>query len=591
MRSEEIRKKFISFFKNKEHIIVPSSSLLPEDETVLLTSAGMQQFVPHLSGKRSAIKDFGSIHLASVQKCFRSADIEEIGDDTHHTFFEMLGNWSIGEDEHLGYFKEKSIDFALDFFVKELGLSKEKLYVTVFEGSDEIPTDDEAVSIWKEKGFPSERIMKFDAKDNFWGPTSSTGPCGPCSEIHYDRGERYGCKDFCGPNCDECKRFVELWNLVFMEYNKNEDGSYSKLPQRNVDTGIGFERLVALLANKDSAYETDLFLPAINKIEQITEKNYEDHKKEFRVIADHVRGSVFLIADGVLPSNKEAGYVLRRIIRRAVRYGMKVGVDSLEEVAQVLVDEYKEFYPELAENHILPVIKEEEERFGKTLKEGLKELRKLKKEEVSGKVSSKDAFYIYQTFGFPLEMIQEELSGEDLSVDEKEFEEEFHRHQQISKKGAEEKFGGLSKKAGDKEVMLHTATHLLHQALREVLGDHVRQMGSDINEKRLRFDFSHSQKMSKEELEEVEMLVNDSIKRGLDVTSEDMNYEEAVSCGALAFFKDEYPETVTVYRIGEFSTEVCGGPHVKNLSDLGLFRITKEESSSSGVRRIKATLV
>ena len=329
MDYKELRQKFLDYFQEKGHKIVPSSSLIPKDETVLLTSAGMQQFVPYFIGDKDPLKDFGSRHLCSIQKCFRTPDIDEVGDDTHHTFFEMLGNWSIGEDKEKGYFKKGAINFAIDFFINKLGLDKDKFWITIFKGSGDIQKDEESISFWEECGIEKGKIVEFGKEDNFWGPTAKTGPCGPCSEIHYDRGEKYGCgQSDCGPNCPRCNRFLELWNLVFMEYEKKEDGSYVKLPQRNVDTGIGLERLLAVLNGKDSAYETDLFIPIINKIEEITGKKYESNKRSFRIIADHIRGAVFLIADGIRPSNVERGYILRRILRRAIRHGRSLGVSE-----------------------------------------------------------------------------------------------------------------------------------------------------------------------------------------------------------------------------------------------------------------------
>ncbi len=588
MQSEELRKKFISFFEKKGHKIVPSSSLIPEDGTVLLTSAGMQQFIPHLSGEKSPLEDFDSIHLTSVQKCFRSGDIEEVGDDTHHTFFEMLGNWSIGENER-GYFKKGAIDLALEFFTKEIGLSKERLYVTVFEGNENIPVDEEAEDIWKNAGFPGERIMRFGVEDNFWGPVSSSGPCGPCSEINYDRGESYGCGKECGPNCENCTRFVELWNLVFMEYFKNEDGSYRKLPQRNVDTGIGFERLVALLQGKYSPYETDLFMPIIKSIEG--QKKYEEEKRSFRVIADHVRGAVFLVADGIIPSNKEAGYILRRIIRRAVRYKQKVLLDSLKSPILAVIENYSSFYPELKSEKIVSVILEEEEKFQKTLNAGIKKVKNLSLKKLKPEELGKELFFVHQSYGFPFELAVEEMGSiPDYEKVEESFKEEEKAHRDISRKGAEEKFGGVRKEAGEREVMMHTATHILHQSLRNILGSHVKQMGSDITKERMRFDFSHSEKMTAEEIKKVEDMVNEKIKEVLEVTKEELPYEEAQRLGALAFFKEKYPDKVTVYRVGDFSFEICGGPHVNNTASMGQFKIIKEESSSSGVRRIKAVI-
>ncbi len=586
MLSEELKEKFKYFFEKRGHKLVPSSSLIPDDETVLLTSAGMQQFVPFLSGEKDVKQKFGSIHLVSIQKCFRSADIEEIGDDTHHTFFEMFGNWSIGENKE-GYFKQGAVDSALDFFVNEIGLPLEKLYVTVFKGNKDIPADSESMSIWLKKGISQERISEFGEEDNFWGPTATTGPCGPCSEIHYDRGEKYGCKMGCGPNCDKCKRFVELWNLVFMEYNKNEDGSFTKLPQRNVDTGIGFERLLALLQDKDSAYETDLFMPVIKSMEKSI--SYEENKRAFRIIADHLRGAVFLITDGVVPGKKEEGYILRRIIRRAIRFRKEILLNSFDDPLQEIIKKYSQWYPEINKDKIFSIINKEEESFQKTLREGIEKLNKISKDASSDELG-KQLFFIYQSYGFPLDMSLEEIGITDTKDIREAFNKEFKKHQQVSRKGSEEKFGGLRKGAEGKEVMFHTATHLLHQALRNVLGDEVRQMGSDINKDRLRFDFSYGEKMTKKQIEDVENIVNQNIDEGIDVVKEEMNYQQAVNLGALAFFKDVYPDTVTVYSVGNFSKEVCGGPHVSNTSELGKFKILKEESSSAGVRRIKATL-
>lgn len=592
MSSNELRNKFLDFFEKRGHQIVPSSSLVPEDSSVLFTSAGMQQFIPYLSGQKDILKDFNSRHLCSVQKCFRAKDIDEVGDDTHHTFFEMLGNWSIGEDPETGYFKKGAVEYALEFFTEVIGLDKNKFWITVFSGDKNIPQDKESIEIWEEKGIPRERIVEFGIGDNFWGPVSSTGPCGPCSEIHYDRGEKYGCgeKD-CGPNCQKCRRFVELWNLVFMEYNKNEDGSYARLPQRNVDTGIGFERLASVLQGKDSAYESDLFWPVIQKIEEVSGKNYENGKNYFRVIADHVRGSVFLISAGISPSNIEKGYVLRRILRRAMRYGRLLSLPEnfLIPLAQETIKVYGNVYAEVKsqEKDILRVIQQEEEKFEKTLGAGLREFEKRYKEGVfATSASGLAAFNLYQSYGFPLELTEELMREKELKVDKKSFREAFKKHQEISRAGAESKFGG----GGESSPGLHTATHLLHAALRKVLGEHVKQMGSDITSQRLRFDFSHPQKMTAEEIREVEDLVNQKIKEDLEISKKEMSYQEALKSGALAFFREKYPERVTVYSVGDFSKEICAGPHASRTSELGSFKIVKEESSAAGVRRIKAVL-
>jgi len=636
MTSNELRQKFLDYFEKKGHQIVVSSSLIPADKTVLLTSAGMQQFVSYFSGEKDILKDFGSRHLCSVQKCFRTPDIDEVGDDSHHTFFEMLGNWSIGEDSKTGYFKEGAIKMALDFFVKEIGLDKNRIWVTIFKGGNSIPRDTKSLEIWQKQGIPRKRIIEFGFKDNFWGPTAQTGPCGPCSEIHYDRGEKYGCGEpNCGPNCQKCNRFLELWNLVFMEYEKIEDGSYRKLSQRNVDTGIGLERLIAVLENKNSAYETDLFLPIIKKIEEISKKKYKENKKSFRVISDHIRSSVFLISDGVLPSNIERGYILRRILRRAIRYGrfLKMPKNFLLPLAKEVTKRYENIYPVIKSKRedILDVIRNEEEKFEKTLEKGLKKFTRLITQEElikpaatvnlvassaeDAKKLGKKFFYLYETYGFPLELSLEEFSKiyrESLFINsrrwtgeipfrekiEESFKEEIKKHQKVSRVGAEKKFGGVGKDAGYEEAKLHTATHLLHAALRKILGEHIRQMGSDITPKRLRFDFFHPRKTTKEEIEKIEKLVNQKIKDDLEIKKEEMPYREAVRSGALAFFKEKYPPVVSVYSIGRFrgqsseifSKEICAGPHVKRTLELGKFKIIKEKSSSAGVRRIKAIL-
>jgi len=571
---------------------VPSSSLIPADSSVLFTTAGMQQFVPYLTGEKDVLRDFGSRHLASTQKCFRTLDIEEVGDDTHHTFFEMLGNWSIGQDEK-GYFKRGAIELALDFFVNELSLPKERFWITIFKGEKGVPRDEESLRIWQEMGIPKERIVEFGLEDNFWGPTAKTGPCGPCSEIHFDRGPEYGCEqEDCGPNCERCKRFVELWNLVFMEYNKTEKGDYQKLPQKNVDTGIGFERLISVLENKPSAYETDLFSFLIRKIEELCSKDYFEEKKSFRVIADHIRGAVFLASEGVTPSNVERGYVLRRILRRAMRYGriLKLERKFLIPLAKEVINFYQDFYPETKEKQeaLLEIIRKEEEKFEKTLGLGLKHFEKIAKK---GSISGQEAFHLFDTYGFPFEFVEEMAREKGIKLDKKGFQEAFERHRKVSRAGAEKKFGGVGKGAGYQSAKLHTATHLLHAALRQVLGEHIRQMGSDINPQRLRFDFSHSQKMTPQEIKEVEDLVNRKIKEGLKVEKKEMPYQEAVKEGALAFFKEKYPEIVSVYSINNFSKEICAGPHVERTSELGRFKIVKEESSGAGVRRIRAVLV
>ena len=620
MNSDELRKRFLKFFEEKGHKIVPSSPLTPSDPSVLFTTAGMQQFSLYLAGEKDILKDFGNRHLTSVQKCIRTGDIEIIGDDTHHVFFEMLGNWSIGEDPKTGYFKEGSIKYALEF-LDDLGLDKNRLWATIFKGEKSIPKDKRSLKISQDSGFSKERIKEFGMKDNFWGPVAETGPCGPCLEIFYDRGKEAGCgqKD-CGPNCPRCKRFIELWTLVFMEYLKDEKGKFKLLSQRNIDTGMGFERLVSILQEKPSAYETDLFWPIISEIRKMmkvekTEESssfdrlyspsvaFEKDKEKFfqeaessknlkswRILADHIRASVFIAAEGIVPSNVERGYILRRLLRRAIRFGKLLDLpkNSLIPLAQKVIEIYKNAYPELQSQQaeILTIFQNEEEKFGKTLMVGINETATcLEKGDISGK----DAFRIYETYGFPLEMIEEMAREKKRKIKNKE---DFYRaqkkHQEVSRAGVEKKFGGIGKKATYEATKLHTATHLLHQALREILGEHVRQMGSDINPKRLRFDFSHSQKMTPKEIKKVEDLVNQKIKEDLEIKEEEMPYEKAIESGALAFFREKYPSKVTVYSINKFSKEICAGPHIKRTSELGHFKIIKEESSGAGVRRIRA---
>jgi len=594
MNSQQLRQTFLDYFKEKGHKTIPSSSLIPKDDTVLFTTAGMQQFSLYLSGEKDVVSDFQNRHLCSCQKCFRTGDIEEIGDDTHHTFFEMLGNWSIGQNEN-GYFKEGAIEYALDFLVNKLGLDKNRLHVTVFKGNLITPRDEGAIEIWKKHGIPEQHIHEFDEKDNFWGPVIETGPCGPCSEIHYDRGEKYGCGELCGPNCYNCKRFVEIWNLVFMEYYKNKEGDYVKLNQTNIDTGIGFERLLSILQGKSSAYETDLFEELIKEIEKYSKVKYEGDKQAYRIVADHLRGSSFLIAEGILPSNSDRGYILRRLLRRIVRYSRLIELDLnyTENLISVIINKYKDVYNELERNKeiILNVFKGERNKFEKSLEKGLKELDKLTE------ISAKDAFFIYQTFGFPIEMIKEEADKKGIQIDEEGFKQELKKHQEISRAGAEKRFGGVGINAGEYEAKLHTATHLLHQALREVLGDHVKQMGSNIDSERLRFDFSHGEKLTDVQIKKIEDIINERIEQGFVVKKEVKSLNEALNSGALAFFKEKYPENVNVYTIINqnndeiYSKEICAGPHVSFSKELGKFKILKESSSGANIRRIKAVLI
>jgi len=605
MHSSQIRKKFLDFFQKKGHKIMPSSSLLPKDPTVLFTSAGMQQFLPYLSGEKDPVKDFGQRHLASCQKCFRTDDIDEVGDDTHHTLFEMLGNWSIGQDPKTGYFKEGTIRYALEFFVDELGLKKENIWTTIFKGEGSIPRDKEAFQTWQKNGIPKKRIREFGMEENFWGPVGGKiGPCGPSSEIFYDKGERFGCKNQdCGPNCPNCNRFFELWNLVFMEYHKEGDGRFKKLPQKNIDTGIGFERLVAVLQNKPSVYETDLILPIYQSIENsITSKEEPFPKRLLRILCDHLRANAFLISEGVLPSNVDRGYILRRLLRRCTRYARSLRLKKnwyIEPVKEA-VKIYGKVYSEIKTNEekIITVIQNEEEKFGKTLEQGLKILRKeIKRFEEKSGILSGLHFLLYESYGFPPEMTLEEIKRhiKDFTEEnEKEYWEIFNRklekHQEISRVDDDKKFKGGLVEQNYETIKLHTATHLLLQALREVLGNHIYQKGSSITSERLRLDFSHPEKLTEDQIKKVEDLVNQKIKEDLPVTFKEMTLEEAKIEGAIGVFEERYGDKVKVYKIGNFSREICGGPHIKNTGELGQFKIQKEESIGKDIIRIKAVL-
>ena len=557
MNSNDLRRGFLNFFEKKGHKIVPSSSLIPTDLSCLFTTAGMQQFKPYYLGEKSP---YGK-NVASCQKCFRTSDIEEVGNEKHLTFLEMLGNFSFG-----GYFKEEAIQLAFELVNSKFQIPNSKIMVTVFGGDAEIPRDEESVRIWGKFGFSEKNgNLRFAGReDNFWGPTGEEGPCGPTTEIHFNG--------------------VEIWNLVFNEYYQDKNRKLTPLKQKGVDTGMGLERLAMVVQNKPSVFETDLFLPIINKIPG-------ENEKAKRVIADHIKGSVFLISEGIFPLNVERGYVLRRILRRAIRFGKLLNLPKnfLIPLAQKVIEIYKDIYPEVKskEADILTVIQKEEEKFEKTLNLGLKQFEKI---SARGDISGEEAFHLFDTYGFPLELTEELAKEKGLKVDIKGFEESFKKHREISRAGVEKKFGGVGKEAPYESAKLHTATHLLHAALREILGTQVKQMGSDITPQRLRFDFSHPQKMTEEELKKVEAIINQKIKEDLEVKKTEMPYQGAIKSGALAFFKEKYPEVVTVYSIGVFSKEICAGPHVKKTSELGRFKIIKEESSGAGVRRIRAIL-
>jgi alanyl-tRNA synthetase len=588
MQSEEIRNRFLKFFESRGHAIIPSASLVPEnDPSVLFTTAGMQPLVPYLLGEPHPKGN----RLADSQKCVRTGDIEEVGDNTHNTFFEMLGNWSLGD-----YFKKDAIKWSYEFLTSKdegLGLDTSRLYVTVFEGDENAPRDLESAEMWKSVGVPKSHIYFQGVEDNWWSP-GDNGPCGPDTEMFYDVTEE-GLGDMTHAEfkkADKSQQVVEVWNDVFMEYEKKNGKIIGKLARKNVDTGAGLERLTIMMQKKDNVFETDLFAPLMSAISEISTKENDRAK---RIVADHMRTSVFMISDGVVPSNTDRGYILRRLLRRAVRYADILGMPkgTLPPLALVIVEKYKEVYPGLVENSekIKEEVSKEVLKFRKTLKNGLKEFEKIS----TGDISGKDAFLLFSTYGFPLELTLELAIERGVSVDEKGFNKELKKHQDLSRSGAGQKFKGGLADTGEMSVKYHTATHLLNQALREVLGDHVSQKGSNITPERLRFDFSHSEKMTDEEKRKVEDLVNEKIMSALPVSYEDVTIEEARTMGAIGVFDDKYKDQVRVYRVGDknmgiFSLEICGGPHVKNTDELGHFRIKKEQAVSAGVRRIKAVL-
>ena len=591
---DELRSKYIDFFKSKGHVEISGRSLIPEnDPTVLFTTAGMHPLVPYLMGEPHP----AGTRLTDVQKCVRTGDIDDVGDASHLTFFEMLGNWSLGD-----YFKKESISYSFEFLTDEkyLGIPIDKLSFTVFEGNEDAPRDDESASIWESLGVSKDRIFFLPKEDNWWGPAGETGPCGPDTEIFIDTGKP-ACGSNCRPGCN-CGKYVEIWNNVFMQYHKNMDGSFSPLKRKCVDTGMGVERTVAMLQGKPSVYNTEAFTSIIKSIEDISGVKYGDNEKtdtSIRIIADHVRTACFILGDPktTLPSNIGAGYVLRRLIRRAVRHGKKLGIDGnfLSVPASAVIAQNAGFYTELKENEtlILTELKAEEDKFLETLKKGEAEFEKMlpnllknPKKIIPGRM----AFKLYDTYGFPIELTEELASESGLTVNREEFDEAFKKHQELSRAGSEQVFKGGLADHSEQTTAYHTATHLLHKALRMVLGDHVQQKGSNITAERLRFDFSHPEPMTEAEKKEVERLVNEAIKADLPVTMEVMPLEEAKKIGAMALFGEKYEDVVKVYKIGDFSTEVCGGPHVEKTGILGNFVIKKEQSSSSGVRRIRAVL-
>lgn len=642
MTVQDIRQKYLDFFKEKGHTIIPSASLLPEnDPTVLFTTAGMHPLVPYLLGEKHP----GGTRLANAQKCLRTDDIEEVGDNRHLTFFEMLGNWSLGD-----YFKQEAIGWSFEFLTDKrwLGIDPEQLYVTVFEGDADAPRDEESIGIWQalfgSRGVSvelGERIFAYPKKKNWWGPAGQTGPCGPDTEMFYDTGSAHdpAFGEACHPNCD-CGRFVEIWNDVFMEYAKKEDGTFEPLAQKNVDTGMGLERIAAVLQGVPTVFDTEIFQNIFRKIEELSGKTLpipplsgrgSDKAgiplirgkegvsvRSFRIIADHLRAATFVIGDarGVAPSNIGQGYIVRRLIRRAIREGRRLGIAEpfTHLIAEVVVGEFGDHYTELTQNlpTIIEEMKKEEEKFGKTLEKGMRELEKminaphpplkLRGGAGGGGVSGEQAFVLFSTYGFPWELTEEILREKGMVVDRATFEAEFKKHQELSRTASAGVFkGGLADDSVE-TTRLHTATHLLHQALRSVLGEHVGQKGSNITAERLRFDFSHDKKMTPEEIQKVEDMVNDAIKRDLPIHVEELTMEEAKARGAIGFFEDKYAQIggkIKVYFVGPgrgepsarpYSSEICGGPHVTHTGELGSFKILKEEAVSAGVRRIKATV-
>ena len=592
MTGKELRQLYIDFFKKHDHKEIYSSSLIPEnDPSVLFTTAGMHPLVPYLLGEEHP----SGKRLVDFQKCFRTGDIDSVGDPCHLTFFEMLGNWSLND-----YFKKESIIMSNEFLTQVLGIPQERIAVTCFEGDDLVPKDMETYSIWKSLGYPDDRIFFYSKEENWWGPAGITGPCGPDTEIFYDTGKE-PCSEKCGPACS-CGKYVEMWNNVFMEYNKKEDGTFEKMKNHNVDTGLGFERVLYIINNQQSNYDTELFQPIIKKISELSDIDYynttEENVFSFRVIADHLRAATFILGDdkAVSPSNVDQGYILRRIIRRTMRHLRKLNINNsgiMNEISKVVIDNYYDIYPELKknENYIYEQLSKEEEKFNKTLDKGIKVAEKLMdKLDKKSIIDGETVFHLYDTFGFPLEFTMELAIERGLKVDEEGFKKEFEEHQEKSRMGAEKKFkGGLADSSVD-TARLHTATHLLNGALRKVLGTSVYQKGSNITSERLRFDFSFDRKMTAEELEEVSNIVNEAINKKIPIVCEEMSVEEAKNQGAIGVFGNKYGETVKVYTIGEYSKEICGGPHANNTGELKNFKIVKEESSSAGVRRIKAII-
>ena len=601
LSSRELRQLYLDFFRSKGHAVIPSASLIPEnDPTVLFTTAGMHPLVPYLMGQKHP----AGTRLTDVQKCVRTGDIDEVGDTSHCTFFEMLGNWSLGD-----YFKKESIAWSWEFLTDEkwLGIPKEKLSFTCFEGDADAPRDTVSYDRWVEMGADPSHIVYLPKKNNWWGPAGLTGPCGPDTEIFYDTG-----RPACGPDCKagcDCGKYLEIWNNVFMEYNKVGEGKFEPLAQKNVDTGMGLDRTIATLQGVESVFDTDAFAGIIELIGKLSHHSYKESDatvKAFRIIADHIRCATFILGDqrgvtpsnvdqGVTPSNVDQGYILRRLIRRSIRYAMQLNIPryGIVEIASAVIDQYGDIYPELEENRekVLSELKREENRFADTLKKGIKEFNKTAANAQDGKIDGISAFHLYDTYGFPIELTMELAQEKGITVDVDGFHAAFAEHQKKSQAGATQRFKSGLADHQEATTALHSATHLLHKALRVVLNDDtISQKGSNITAERLRFDFSFPRKLTPEELKAVEDLVNEQIGRHMPITCEEMTVAEAKAQGAIGLFESKYGERVKVYTMGDFSKEICGGPHAQNTGDLGHFVIKKEEASSSGVRRIKAIL-
>lgn len=588
METIDLKDKYLKFFESKGHKVIPSAPIIPEnDPTCLFNTAGMQPLVPYLKGEPHP----EGKRLTDVQKCFRTNDLDSIGDTTHHTFFEMLGNWSLGD-----YFKEDAIAWSYEFLTKTLNIPAERLAVTVFKGNHLVPADNESAEIWKKAGIKEDRIAFLGEEDNWWPNMELTGPCGPDTEIFYWRSNEAIPEKFDPEN----ENWVEIWNNVFMQYNHETDGTFNPLKNKNVDTGLGVERVTAILEGYTDNYKSSVWRDVISKIEEISGLSYEDEKnaRAMRIIADHIRAVVMIAGDdaGIKPSNTDQGYILRRLIRRIIRYAKKLNIDINSDweqtLATMIIEKYSKYYSELERNKdvVLQVLKDEKVKFNRTLEKGLREFEKETR-NIEGKEINKDiAFRLYDTYGFPIELTEELAKENGLTVDTEGFKQKFAEHQEKSREGASQKFKGGLASTGEMETKYHTATHLLNAALKKVLGPHVHQKGSNITAERMRFDFSHNSKMTEEEKQKTEDLVNEYIKMAIPVEKLEMKKEDAINAGAEAMFVDKYGDIVSVYKIGDVSIELCGGPHVHNTSELGHFKIKKEEASSAGVRRIKAIL-